>query len=265
MNPPLLFRNSYFRIPGLIPLALLAFAGSSIVVISPGMAAHPQEHIAASPNDTRYEFRAIHDPNGTGKFYMGREIAHVMGSGGLEWLNRPERDVEERPDVVLDALNLHQGEMVADLGAGSGYFTFRIAKKIGARGKVLAVDIQDEMLQALRQRANSEGILNVEEIKASETDPHLAAGSVDLVLMVDVYHELSYPFEVMTSVRNSLKTDGRVVFVEYRKEDPGIPIKEVHKMSIEQLVKEMKVVGLIRSQTIESLPSQHIVIFERSK
>jgi ubiquinone/menaquinone biosynthesis C-methylase UbiE len=153
--------------------------------------------------------------------------------------------------------------VVADLGAGSGYFTFRLAAKVGGTGKVLAVDIQDGMLNALRQRAAALGVTNVEEVKGSEFDPKLPAGGVDVVLMVDVYHELAYPYEVMTRVREALKPGGRVVFVEYRKEDPRVPIKEVHKMSIEQLTKEMNVVGLERVRTVESLPSQHIVIFEK--
>jgi ubiquinone/menaquinone biosynthesis C-methylase UbiE len=196
---------------------------------------------------------------------MGREIAQVMGPGGIEWLDRPERDAQERPEIVIDALDLHQGEVVADLGAGSGYFTFRIARKIGASGKVLAVDLQDEMLETIRQRAHAQGISNVEEVKGSETDPRLGVNDVDLVLMVDVYHELSYPFEMMTAVREALRPGGRVAFVEYRQEDPQVSIKEVHKMSVKQLVKEMKAVGLVRVRTVESLPAQHIVIFEKEK
>lgn len=212
-----------------------------------------------------YETRRIHDPNGTGKFYMGRELAQVMGPGGIEWLDRPEREQEERPEVVIDALGLHDGEVVADLGAGSGFFAFRIAPQVGKTGRVLAVDIQDEMLETIRRRAAVLKATNVEEVKASETDPRLPAGAVDLVLLVDVYHELAYPFEVMTKVREALRPGGRVVFVEYRKEDPRIPIKEVHKMSVEQLEKEMKAVGLRHVRTVETLPSQHIVIFERAE
>jgi len=212
---------------------------------------------------TLYEVRAIHDPNGTGRFYMGREIAQVMGAGGIAWLERPEREDEEHPKAVIDAMRLRGGEVVADLGAGSGYFTFRLAAKVGKTGKVLAVEIQDEMLAALRRRATDLGVTNVEEVKGSETDPKLPASGVDMVLLVDVYHELAYPFEVMTKVREALKPGGRVVFVEYRKEDPRVPIKEVHKMSVEQLAKEMKVVGLAHVQTVETLPSQHIVIFEK--
>lgn len=218
-----------------------------------------------SPPQPRYETRAIHDPNGTGKFYMGREIAQIMGPGGIAWLDRRERKDEERPEVVINALQLRKGMVVVDLGAGSGYFTFRIAPKVGPVGKVLAVEIQDEMLETIRRRATALKVTNVEEVKGTETDPKLAVDSVDLVLMVDVYHELAYPFEIMTKVREALKPGGRVVFVEYRKEDPRVPIKEVHKMSVAQLEKEMKFVGLEHLQTLETLPWQHIVIFEKPK
>ena len=186
-----------------------------------------------------------------------------MGPGGIAWLDRPERGDEERPAAVIDALGLRGGEVVADLGAGSGYFTFRIAPKVGKTGRVLAVEIQDEMLETIRRRATALKVTNVEEVKGSETDPKLPVNGVDIVLMVDVYHELAYPYEVMTKVCKALKPGGRVVFVEYRKEDSRVPIKEVHKMSVEQVEKEMKVVGLVHMRTLETLPSQHIVIFER--
>jgi ubiquinone/menaquinone biosynthesis C-methylase UbiE len=210
-----------------------------------------------------YETRANHDPNGTGKFYMGREIAQVMGPGGIEWLDRREREEEEHPAEVLDALDLRPGEVVADLGAGSGYFTFRIAPRVGETGKVIAVEIQEAMLNTLRTRAATMKATNVEVVQGSEIDPHLPASGVDLVLLVDVYHELAYPFEVMTKVREALKPGGRVVFVEYREEDVAVRIKEVHKMSVKQLDKEMNAIGLVRVRTVETLPLQHIVIFEK--
>jgi ubiquinone/menaquinone biosynthesis C-methylase UbiE len=196
---------------------------------------------------------------------MGREIAQVMGPGGIEWLDRPQREQEEHPTEVLAALQLRPGQVVADLGAGSGYFTFRIAPKVGASGKVLAVEIQPEMLATLRARAAAQKATNVEVVQATETDPNLPAASVDQVLFVDVYHELAYPFEVMTKVRQALKPGGRVVFVEYRKEDASVPIKEVHKMSVQQLKKEMSAVGLNYVRTVETLPLQHIVIFENKR
>ena len=236
--------------------------------VSPGMLLHPvfqQDGVLNSSTRPLYETRVSHDPNGTGKFYMGREIAQVMGPGGIEWLDRREREEEEHPAKVIDALDLRPGEIVADLGAGSGYFTFRIAPKVSETGKVLAVEIQEAMLNTLRIRAAALKVTNVEVVQGSETDPHLPVTGVDLVLVVDVYHELAYPFEVMTKVREALKPGGRVVFVEYRKEDPEVPIKEVHKMSVEQLEKEMKAVGLVRVRTVETLPLQHIVIFEKRK
>jgi ubiquinone/menaquinone biosynthesis C-methylase UbiE len=194
---------------------------------------------------------------------MGREIAQVMGPGGIEWLDRPQREEEEHPAKVLDSLDIRPGDVVADLGAGSGYFTFRMAPKVGKTGKVLAVEIQDAMLNTLQARAAAMKATNVEVVRGTEIDPHLPVNSINLVLLVDVYHEMSYPFEVMTRVREALKPGGRVVFVEYRKEDPAIRIKEVHKMSVEQLEREMNAVGLVRVRTVETLPLQHIVIFEK--
>jgi precorrin-6B methylase 2 len=223
---------------------------------------HARVQAANPPFQPLYQTRQVHDPDGTGRFYMGREIAQTMGPGGIGWLDRPEREAEERPEVVIEAMGLRSGEVVADLGAGSGYFTFRIAPRVGKAGKVLAVEIQDEMLETIRRRAAALNVTNVEEIKGSETDPKLPASSVDLVLLVDVYHELAYPFEVMSKVREALKPGGRVVIVEYRKEDPRVPIKEVHKMSVDQLEKEMNAVGLRHVRTLECLPSQHIVIFD---
>jgi ubiquinone/menaquinone biosynthesis C-methylase UbiE len=234
--------------------------------VLPGVSVHPifaQSQVPDSSTRPLYENRANHDPNGTGKFYMGREIAQVMGPGGIEWLDRPERQEEEHPAKVLDSLDLYPGEVVADLGAGSGYFTFRISPKVGETGTVLAVEIQEAMLNTLRARAATMKATNVEVVQGSERDPHLPASGVNLVLVVDVYHELAYPFEVMTKVREALKPGGRVVFVEYRKEDPAVRIKEVHKMSVKQLEKEMNAVGLVRVRTVESLPLQHIVIFEK--
>jgi len=227
-----------------------------LIAPAPGLA----EDRAAAP---LYETRALHDPDGIGKFYMGREIAEVMGPGGIPWLDRPERAEEERPDTVIAALELKDGQTVADLGAGSGYFSVRMAPLLGPTGKVLAVEIQDEMLDAIRSRAAALKAGHIEAVKGTETDPGLAAGSVDLVLMVDVYHELAYPFETMTRVVAALKPSGRVAFVEYRKEDSSVPIKEAHKMSLAQLDGEMRAVGLARVRTVETLPLQHIAIYAR--
>jgi len=248
------------QLSALVTLLLLFTAGWTVRPSWTKPAAQATPQIAVSTSHL-YETRTVHDPNGTGKFYMGREIAQVMGPGGIPWLDRPERDSEEKPAEVIKAMKLHGNEVIADLGAGSGYFTFRLAPKAG---KVLAVELQDEMIATLHQRAKEHKVANVEVVKGTECDPHLPAAGVDLVLIVDVYHELSCPFEVMTEVRKALKPAGRVMFVEYRKEDPAVAIKEVHKMSVAQLEKEMAVVKFRRLQTVEVLPLQHIVIFGKN-
>jgi ubiquinone/menaquinone biosynthesis C-methylase UbiE len=223
----------------------------------------PQEQ--KLPPQPPYETRDQHDPNGINKWYLGREIAHFMGPGGIPWLDRPEREDEEQPAKVIDALDLKGGEVIADLGAGSGYFTFRLAPKVGDKGRILAVEIQDEMIAELKKRIDKNKVTNVETVKCTESDPKLPEAGVDIVLMVDVYHEIAFPYEVMTAIRKALKPGGRMVFIEYRKEDPKVPIKEVHKMSIEQLKKEMAVVGLEHVKTVDTLPRQHIAIFGKPK
>ena len=217
------------------------------------------------PPQPPYETREKHDPNGINKWYLGREIAHVMGPGGIPWLERPQREDEENPTKCIQALELKEGDVVADLGAGSGYYTFRMAPKVGATGKILAVDIEEKMLTELKKRIEKEKVANVETVKCTETDPKLPEAGVDLVLMVDVYHELAFPYEVMMAIRKALKPGGRVVLVEFRKEDPKVPIKEVHKMSEEQIKKEMAVVGLAHQKTVAVLPWQHIAIFTKPK
>ena len=212
----------------------------------------------------RYETRQEHDPNGTGKFYMGREIALVMGHEAAGWLERPEREKEEQPNTLLDALKLKPGDVVADIGAGSGYFTFRIAERIGPRGKVLAVDIQPEMLEIIRQKMKARKLSNVEPIRGTESDPKLPAGAVDLILMVDVYHEFAYPWEMTQAMIRSLKPGGRLVFVEYRLEDPQVWIKLVHKMTEKQVRKEMEPHPVRWVETLDILPMQHVIVFKKN-
>jgi ubiquinone/menaquinone biosynthesis C-methylase UbiE len=224
----------------------------------PGQPARP-----ARPAPPRYEFRRLHDPNGTGKFYMGREIAQVMGHLGAGWLDRPEREQEEQPAKLMKALKLKPGDVVADIGAGSGYFTFRLAKEVGSKGKVYAVDIQKEFLAMLRKRAKDRELTNVEPILGTITDPKLPAGSVDLILLVDVYHEFSHPYEMTEAMIKALKRGGRIVFVEYRMEDPKVPILLVHKMTQQQVKKEMAIHPLRHVETSDVLPRQHIIIFEK--
>lgn len=211
----------------------------------------------------RYEYRKVHDPNGTGKFYMGREIAIVMGHQAAEWLDRPEREQEENPSKLLEVLKFKPGEVVADIGAGSGYYTFRIAEKVGAKGKVYAVDIQPEMLALMRKRMTERRITNVELLEGTETDPKLPAGAIDTILMVDVYHEFSHPWEMTTAMLTALRPGGRMVFVEFRLEDESIPIKLVHKMTQKQVRKEMEPHPLNWARTIDTLPWQHVIIFEK--
>jgi precorrin-6B methylase 2 len=211
----------------------------------------------------RYEERKDHDPNGIGKFYMDREIAQVMGHLGAGWLERPEREREEQPTLLMRALKLKPGDVVADIGAGSGYFTFRIAKEVGPRGKVYAVDIQKEMLAIIRRRMNARKVTNVAPVLGTITDPKLPPNAIDLILMVDVYHEFSHPYEMTKALVASLKPGGRLVFVEYRLEDPKVPIKLVHKMTEKQVVREMAPHPLRHVGTSGILPRQHIIIFEK--
>lgn len=213
----------------------------------------------------QYEVRKEHDPDGIGKFYMGREIAQVMGHLAAGWLERPEREREEQPRKLMEALKIKNGDVVADLGCGSGYFTFPMAQKVGAKGKVLAVDIQPEMLDIIKKRAKAAKVSNVEPVLGEEKDPKLPEGEVDLILMVDVYHEFSYPFEMTEAMVKALKPGGRLVFVEYRMEDPRVPIKLVHKMTEKQVIKEMKPHALKWVETVGTLPRQHIIIFEKKK
>lgn len=211
----------------------------------------------------RYEYREIHSRDGIGKFYMDREIAHVMGHQAADWLERTERDEEERTELMVESLKVRPGDVVADIGAGTGYFSRRLAKKVGDRGKILAVDIQPEMLDLLTNKMAELKITNVQPILGTITDPKLPAASVDIVLMVDVYHEFSEPYEMMEGVCKSLKPGGRVVFVEFRGEDPAVPIKPLHKMTEAQVRKEMSVHPLEWVETIKVLPRQHIIIFKK--
>jgi ubiquinone/menaquinone biosynthesis C-methylase UbiE len=241
------------RLLGITPLLV------SLLVSIVGLHAEPPAKQAAP----RYETRADHDPNGIGKFYMGREIAQVMGHQGAGWLERPEREKEEQPAKLLDALQLKPGEVVADIGAGTGYHTFRMAPVVGPRGKVLAVDIQPEMLGLIRRRMKELKIDNVEPVLGAEADPKLPAGTVDLILMVDVYHEFAQPFEMTEALVKALKPGGRLVFVEFRLEDPDVPIKLVHKMTQKQVLKEMAPHPLEHVKTVNSLPWQHVIILKK--
>ncbi len=194
----------------------------------------------------------------------GRQIAGVMGVQGADWLNRPEREKEENPEGALDALALKPGMVVADVGAGTGYMSLRMAKRVGPGGKVYTNDLQPEMLRRLRENAAKAGITNIETVQGEEADPKLPAGRMDLVLLVDVYHEFSKPREMIDKLRESLKPTGRLVLLEYRKEDPKVPIREEHKMTVAEVKAELEPQGLVLSQVIETLPRQHILILTKA-
>ena len=217
---------------------------------------------AQAAADTRYE-RVAPSPDGIGKRYMGREIAGVMGWEGAQWLERDSRAREERPELLLRELALAPGMTVADIGAGTGYYTWQLAKQVGPGGRVYAVDVQPEMIAMLDSQMAKRGVRNVVSVLGSETSVKLPPASVDLAIMVDVYHELAYPSEVLDSIVAALKPGGRVVFVEYRAEDPAVAIKPLHKMSQPQIRREATAHGLKWERSIGSLPIQHAIVFRK--
>jgi precorrin-6B methylase 2 len=201
--------------------------------------------------------------DGIGKVYFGREIAQVMGFHGAEWLERPERLKEEQPDLVLAALDLKPGMVVADIGAGTGYYSWRMSQRVGTQGTVYAVDVQPEMLKMLERDMARRGMANVKTILGTTTDPGLSADRLDLALMVDVYHEFEYPYEMLSAIVQALKPGGRLVFVEFRANDPAVPIKRLHTMTEEQVRKEAAAHPLEWIETVNHLPWQHVIIFRK--
>ena len=196
-------------------------------------------------------------------WYMGRQIAPTMSADGAEWLTRKSREREEAPHKLLRALQIRPGQHVCDFGCGNGYYTFQLALRVGPRGKIYAVDIQQRMLDLLRERAASRNIDNIAPVLATEIDPKLPTDKLDLVLMVDVYHELSQPAEVLAAVNKSLRANGRVVLVEFREEDPDVPIRALHKMSQSQVIKEIAASGFKLVGQFDELPWQHVLLFAR--
>ena len=233
----------------LIALATMAFG-----MIAPPASAQVERYVTAPAS-----------ADGIGKRYMGREIAAVMGWQGAAWLEREEREREERTDLLLRALDLKPGMVVADIGAGTGYLSRRIAPAVAPSGKVLAVDVQPEMVGMLHALARQDGLTNIQPSLGAENDVKLASDSVDLAIMVDVYHELAFPYEVLGSIVRALRPGGRVVFVEYREEDPRVPIKPLHKMSEAQVRREAEVHPLVWERTVNGLPWQHMVVFRKSR
>ncbi len=195
----------------------------------------------------------------------GRTIAPVMGMGGADWLVRSEREQEEQPDLALDSLAIAKGSTVADVGAGVGYMTWRLAERVGPTGKVYANDIQQAMLDRLRENMAQRGIHNVETVLGTAGDPRLPTAAIDLVLLVDVYHEFSDPRKMLHGIRASLRPQGRLVLLEYRKEDPKVPIRPEHKMSVAEVKAEIEPEGFHFEKSLEVLPRQHIVIFTRTR
>lgn len=193
----------------------------------------------------------------------GRKYANVMGANGANWLVRPERESEEQPDAALDAIGIAKGSTVADVGAGAGYMTWRMAARVGPAGKVYANDIQQKMLDLLRRNMEQRKISNVETVLGTIDDPKLPPAAIDLVLLVDVYHEFSEPQKMLRHIRESLKPDGRLVLLEYRAEDPNVPIRPEHKMTVEMAKMEVEAEGYRLDKVLETLPRQHILIFRK--
>ena len=210
-------------------------------------------------NDQKYIYKKG-DYNGIGKWYMDREIAYVMGYEGIGWLERSEREKEENVSKLIQNMDIKPNDKIADIGAGSGYHVFRIAP-IANKGMVYAVDIQTEMLMAIENIKERSKIKNIKTILGSEESVYLPKNSVDKILMVDVYHEFSFPIEMINSIKSALKPEGELFLIEYRAEDPNVPIKKIHKMSEKQAVKEMNAAGFKLKKNINNLPWQHCMIF----
>ena len=237
----------------------LRFLWVAALALAPALAPAADAPVAPAPLYTR----TAPSDDGIGKVYMGREIAKVMTYHGADWLERPERVREEGPDLVLKTLELTEGMAVADVGAGTGYYARRIAQRIGARGVVYAVEIQPEMLKLLEREAAARGISNVKPVLATPTELRLEPGSIDLAVMVDVYHELEYPHEILGQIVRAVKPGGRVVFVEFRANDVRVPIKRLHTMSVEQVRREAAVHALEWVRTVSTLPWQHVIVFRK--
>jgi len=246
--------TKYLYLPIIISLSLFLSTPHSLLA---------QDSSTAKPDQSRYTSKKP-SRDGTGKVYMGREISHVMGHAAINWLERPERIKEEAPDLMVKKMNLKPDDVVADIGAGSGYFTFRIQPLV-PKGQVIAVDIQDEMLEFVKNRTKEGGFKNVKTHKGIPEDTQLPANSITVAFIVDAYHEFSHPWEMIRSIVKALKPGGRLILLEYRGEDPEVPIKPLHKMTEKQSILEMEAAGLKHKETLEFLPIQHFMVFVKPK
>jgi len=214
-------------------------------------------------SDSVYTYSTA-SPGGTGKYYSGREIARVIGPSSVAWLDRDSRPHEENTQLAIDKIQVAPDAVIADIGAGTGYYTFKLAPKV-PKGKVYAVEIQDEMIDAINEKKKKLNNNNVEVIKGTFTSPNLPSNSVDLAIMVDVYHELEFPVEMLQSIKNSLKKDGQLLLIEYKGEDPKVAIRPLHKTTVAQLNKELGANGFKLVYEGKFMPIQHFLIFEKAE
>ena len=234
---------------------------SLVLAVAPTLPSQGKPETKKSPEPTPYSY-GKKSRDGIGKFYMGREISQVMGHLGAGWLERPKREQEERTDLLIKNMGLKKGDQVADVGAGSGYFSFRMAELV-PDGKVFAVDISPQMLGIVRAKMASKKVTNAEPVLSTIKDIKLPPDSIDCVLIVDAYHEFSHPREMAQSIFNALREKGRLILIEYRLEDPSVPIKLLHKMTQKQAIEEISQVGFVWKKTLDVLPQQHFMIFEK--
>ncbi len=239
----------------------LAIAVVGAAAVSPVKVLAMQAATAPETGASVYQQRAP-TRDGTGKIYMGREISLVMGHQGAGWLERPAREREERTDLFIERLPVEPDVVVADIGAGTGYFSFPIAERV-PDGRVLAVDIQPKMLAIIEQKRRGLGVGNVEAVRGTAMNPGLPTGTVDLIFIVDAYHEFSHPREMGEAMFEALRPRGRLVLLEYRAEDPSVPIRPLHKMTEGQARTEMAAVGFQWARTEDYLPQQHVLVFEK--
>ena len=236
----------------------------SILIILISCFLTSNESIAQADSiDTKYIYKRG-DFNGIGKWYMGREIAYIMGFQGINWLERSEREKEEDVSTLIKNMKIKTNDTIADIGAGSGYHVFKMAP-LAENGLVYAVDIQPEMVETIELKKRSKRMSNIETVLGSEKSINLPKNSLDKILLVDVYHEFSYPIELVKSIKNALKPNGQLFLIEYRGEDSSVPIKKIHKMTEKQSIAEMKAAGLSLKENIDNLPWQHCMIFEKNK